>query len=221
MKLTLAKINDDPRIIGFIQQTEKVLKIEGFTEHGFRHAKLVSDRARTIAKEIGLTKREQELCAIGGYCHDMGNFLGRTQHHYWGALMFGELYLKEADPKETILIMQAIANHDKAEMKMSSPISAVVVLADKSDVHRNRVLTKSISKIKEDIHDRVNYATTSSKLGIDKKNKEIKLSLKIDTNFVSILEYFEIFTARMVYCRQSAEYLGYRFTLEINKLKLL
>lgn len=221
MKLTLAKINSDPRIVEFIKQSDKVLRIEGFTEHGFRHAKLVADRARTIAREIGLNKIEQELCAIAGYCHDMGSFLGRTQHHYWGSLIFGQLYLNDVDAKEIILIMQAIANHDKEEMKMSSPISAVVVLADKSDVHRERVLIKNISKIREDIHDRVNYATTGSKLGIDKKKKEIKLSLRIDTKFVPIMEYFEIFTARMVYCRKAAEYLGYKFTLEINKLKLL
>ncbi len=221
MEITLARINSDPRINEFIRQTEKALKVQGFTEHGFRHANLVASRARTVAQMIGLSKKEQELAAVAGYCHDMANFLGRTHHHYWGALLFGQLYLKDNNPKDVALVMQAIANHDKEEMKLSNPISAVLVLADKSDVHRERVSQVSASRLKVDIHNRVNYATIASKLGIDKKTKEIKLSLKIDTKIVPIMEYFEIFTQRMVYCRKAAEYLGYKFTLEINKFKLL
>ncbi|MDD4607038.1 MAG: HD domain-containing protein [Patescibacteria group bacterium] len=221
MKLTLQQVIQNPYVQEFINRTGEVLDVEDYTEHGFRHAKLVADRARTVAQVIGLSKSEQEMCAIAGYCHDMGNFLGRTQHHYWGAMLFSQLFLNQAEPHELGLIIQAIANHDKDEMKLSNKISAIVVLADKSDVHRSRVTTKLLNKIKHDIHDRVNYATTQSNLKIDAKKKEIKLSLKIDMQIVPIMEYFEIFTQRMVYCRKSAEYLGYDFTLEINKVKLL
>ena len=119
--------------------------------------------------------------------------------------------------------MQAIANHDKKkeDMNFASPVSAVVVLADKSDVHRSRVTAEVIEEIKADIHDRVNYATKLSQLKIDKGKKRITLTLKIDTNFVPIMEYFEIFTKRMVFCRKAAEYLGYDFGLVINKFRLL
>jgi len=75
--------------------------------------------------------------------------------------------------------------------------------------------------IKDDIHNRVNWAVTAGKLGIDKQKKRIILSLKIDTNFVPVMEYFEIFTDRMVYCRKAAKYLGYQFGLVINNFKLL
>ncbi|GAH33359.1 unnamed protein product [marine sediment metagenome] len=95
------------------------------------------------------------------------------------------------------------------------------VLADKSDVHRSRVTIKDMKKIKADIHGRVNYATKSSRLGINKRSKRITLSLKIDTNFVPLMEYFEIFTERMVYCRKAASYLGYKFGLVVNSIKLL
>jgi hypothetical protein len=47
------------------------------------------------------------------------------------------------------------------------------------------------------------------------------LVLKIDTNFVAVMEYFEIFTERMAYCRKAAEYLGYKFGLTVNGFKLL
>ena len=119
--------------------------------------------------------------------------------------------------------MQGLANHDKRteDVAFASPVSAVAILADKSDVHRSRVTIKSMKEIKSDIHDRVNYATTSSKIAVDKKKKQIILTLKIDTKFVPVIEYFEIFTNRMVFCRKAAEYLGYEFALVINKFKLL
>lgn len=220
--LDFTKVKNNPQVLEFIRQTKKALADIQYTEHGLDHVTLVADRARTVAREIGLSKTEQELSAIAAFCHDMGNFLGRTLHHCWGAILFHQVFSEE-DPKELTLIMQAIANHDDKgkEMKLASPISAVVVLADKSDVRRGRVMEKDMEKIKEDIHDRVNYAATDSKLGINKKSRLITLTLKIDTKFCPIMDYFEIFTERMVYCRESAKFLGYNFGLVINQFKLL
>ncbi len=218
--LTLFQVKNHPQILEFIHQTHLALIALQYTEHGLRHANLVARRSTLLAKEVGLSPRLQELSAISGFCHDMSNFLGRTQHHYWAALLFYQTFIGE-NPKELSLIMQAIANHDKEEMNFSNPISAVVVLADKSDVHRSRVLNKSLVKIKTDIHDRVNFAVTESKLEVDKKRKRIILRLKIDTKFCPVVEYFEIFTRRMTYCRKAAGYLGFKFNLIINNFRLL
>ena len=221
--ITLAKIKKNPQISEFITETENILAALSFTDHGFRHANLVAARARTIAKEIGLGPRERELAAIAGFCHDMGNFLSRSYHNYFGALLFQQVFSNDFEPKELVTIMQAIANHDKRQedMAFGSPVSAIVVLADKSDVHRSRVIVQTLEEIKADIHDRVNYATKTSHLKIDQKKKRITLTLKIDSNFVPIMEYFEIFTDRMVFCRKAAEFLGYKFGLVINKVRLL
>lgn len=219
--LTLAQVKKNPQILEFIKQTEIALAALGYTEHGLEHSELVADRTRTIAKEISLSRTEQELSAIAGFCHDMGSFLSRDEHHHLGALLFHQVFSKDFKPKEMALIMEAISNHDKEEMELSHSVPAVVVLADKSDVRRTRVLTKDINKIKRDIHDRVNYATKMSRLKIDKKKKRVTLTLKIDVNFVPIMEYFEIFTQRMTYCRKAAKYLGYQFGLVINNFKLL
>jgi len=99
-------------------------------------------------------------------------------------------------------------------------IAAVTIIADKSDVHRSRVLTKKMDKIRSDVHDRVNYAVTDNHLDVYPDKKIIKLSLTIDQKFTEVIEYFEIFTQRMVYCRTAANYLGYKFSLEVNKFKL-
>ena len=221
--ITLAEVKNNIQVSEFIRQTERVLADLSYTDHGFRHTNLVAARARKIAQAIGLNKQEEEMAAIAGYCHDMGNFLSRSFHNYFGALLFHQVFQNDFNPHELTTIMQAISNHDKRmeDMSFISPVSAIVVLADKSDVHRSRVIAKNIKEIKADIHDRVNYATRESSLSVDKKRKRITLTLRIDTNFVPIMEYFEIFTNRMVFCRKAAESLGYNFGLVINKFRLL
>lgn len=217
----LSKIKTSPMILEFIRESENALMALSFSEHGLRHSTLVSDRSRNIAYEIGLDEKEVELAAIAGFCHDIGNFVGRTSHHYWGALLFSQFFAGDFSPKELTWIMQAIANHDKDEMRFTNVISAIVVIADKSDVDRKRVIGKDMAEIRKDIHSRVNYATRDAHLKVDKKMKKIILTLKIDTNFVEIMEYFEIFTERMTYCRTAALYLGYDFDLVINNIALL
>ena len=219
--LSLNEIKNNPQIREFLRQTEKSLKASGYTEHGFNHGKLVAERAEKIAQEIGLPEKEQKLASIAGFCHDMASFISRTSHHYFGALLFHQVFQNDFSAKDLCRIMRAISMHDKDEMEFSDKISAVLILADKSDVRRSRVLVKKMDKIKADIHDRVNFATTSSRLLVDDKKKRIILILKIDSKFVPLMEYFEIFTDRMVYCREAAKFLGYQFGLIINNFKLL
>jgi len=221
--LTLNEVKKNPLIQEFIKRTEISLAELSYTDHGFRHSNLVAERAKIIARKIGLNKKDAELSAIAGFCHDMGNFLGRSYHNYLGALLFSQVFKNQCSPNDLAIIMQAISNHDerRGEIAFSTPVSAVVVLADKSDVHRSRVRVRVMDKIKADIHDRVNYGAKESKLRIDTKKKRITLALKIDTNFVPIMEYFEIFTERMVFCRKAAKYLNYNFGLIINNFKLL
>lgn len=181
----------------------------------------MAKRSKQLAKDTGLSEREQDLCAIAGFCHDMGNFLSRTNHHYWAALLFSQIFINEFDPKELTVLIQAISNHDRNEMRFTNKVSAITVLADKSDVHRSRVRQGNIEDVKNDLHDQVNYAVTKSVLQVDDIKKEIKLILEIDTNFSPVMKYFTIFTERMTYCREAADFLGYKFGLEINKFILL
>lgn len=220
---TLEDVKKNGQVLEFVKQTEGTLTALSFTDHGLRHSNLVAERAKELAKDIGLSQREQDLSEIAAFCHDIGNFLSRSHHNYFGALLFQQIFRDNFEPAEMAILMQAISNHDKQQEDISftSPIAAIVVLADKSDVHRSRVTVKDIEEIKKDIHDKVNYATTESEIKADSKKKTIDLNLKIDTNFCQIMEYFEIFTERMVYCRKAAEFLGYNFGLVINKTRLL
>jgi len=219
----MLKLEDVKRHSGVkecIRKSEQYLDYLGYTDHGSRHIGVVSDRAKSLAKNIGLSERDQELAAIAGYCHDMGNFLQRTEHCYTGALLFSQFFQSSDDISGVLEIMQAIANHDEHKYEIINKIGAILVLADKSDVHRSRVKDKSPENIKADIHDRVNYSVIDSSFRINKEKKEIILKLKIDTNITGAMEYFEIFNERMIFCRKAANFLNYKFVLVINNFKL-
>ena len=110
-------------------------------------------------------------------------------------------------------------HHDENTGTAVSDISAALILADKSDVHRDRVVNKNLSTF--DIHDRVNYAVTDADLIIDEKERKIKLKLTIDTTICPVLDYFEIFMQRTMMCKYAAKYLKIWFELIINDTKLL
>ncbi|MGB9877803.1 MAG: phosphohydrolase, partial [bacterium] len=57
-------------------------------------------------------------------------------------------------------------------------------------------------------------------LNVDKEAKKLRLELEIDTNQISIMEYFEIFLQRMLLCRRAADFLGCSFRLVVNNLEM-
>ena len=67
----------------------------------------------------------------------------------------------------------------------------------------------------------VNYSVERSVLRINEERNQIKLNLEIDTQYGSVMDYFEIFLQRMVLCRKAAEKLGLDFKLFINDHPIL
>ena len=225
--ITYEEIKNDEEIKILIETVERQLVELGYTEHGLRHVCLVAERASTILRELGYSERICELARIAGYMHDIGNAVNRNDHAHTGAYIAYNL-LKERgiDLKEAAEIMMAIGNHDEGTGTAVSPISAALILADKSDVHRTRV--RSGNKSRFDIHDRVNYAVEEAKIevvdapnGFHNCKKEVILRLKIDTEICPVIKYFEIFLQRMLMCKNAASYLGIWFHLEINGSTLL
>jgi metal-dependent HD superfamily phosphatase/phosphodiesterase len=219
--ISLSDVKKNGQVNVFINQTEKYLDALNFTDHGYRHVEVVSGRCINLAKKLKLDKRGQEICGIAGFCHDMGNFMGRTMHHYWSSILFSQIFANQMDPEDLAIVLQAIVSHDKDELKIVNKASAILIIADKSDVHRSRVKGMKYSKkIENDIHERVNFATTDNKLFLNSKKKEIVLQVKIDEKVAKPIEYFEIFNDRMSFCRIAAKFLGYNFALIINNFKL-
>lgn len=222
MDLTLSNIKQEPQIDIFLSETDQKLNAMEYTDHGRRHAKVVSDRAMMVARNVGLNENEIEYSGIAGYCHDMANFYDRKLHHYWAGIFLHQVLSDNTEDHEGLTaIVQAIANHDKDEARLTNNVSATLIIADKSDVHRDRVKQKNKDRIKEDIHNRVNYSVTRNDLDVNETTKMITLMIDLDTKFTPIMDYFEIFLHRMNYCRKAAEYLDYKFRLIINDIELL
>ena len=218
--ITLEDIKANKEIEELIIGSQKQLNALGYTEHSLRHISIVSDRAAQILKVLGYPERRIELAKIAGYMHDIGNCVNRVDHAHSGAILAYQI-LKEMgmDVAERTEIMMAIGNHDEQTGTAVSDISAALILADKSDVHRNRVVNSNMSTF--DKHDKVNYAVTDSKFKIDSEKRKVTLDLTIDTQICPVLDYFEIFMDRTMMSKYAAKYLNIWFELIINGTKLL
>ena len=217
--LTIDDIQEHPVLSSFIAQADRVMDGLGFTEHGFRHANLTGRIAFNVLTRLGHEERTAVLGAIAGYLHDVGNCVSRWGHGQIGAVLIHDVLREQMDLGELAPVMAAIGNHEEEFGMNAGPLSAAVILADKSDVHRSRV--RKADQIEFDIHDRVNYAAEQSFLRVDSEARTITLELTIDTSISHVMEYFEIFLGRMVMCRRAAERLECAFHLEINGAKLL
>ena len=146
--------------------------------------------------------------------------MNRIDHSQSGAVMaFRILDNLNCDPAEIATIVTAIGNHDEGTGQPVNAVAAALILADKSDVRRSRVRNQDPAMF--DIHDRVNYAVKKSQLKINEEHTLIKLKLSVDTNYGSVMDYFEIFMGRMLLCRKAAEKLGLQFKLMINEQQLI
>ena len=218
--ITIEDIKRNPTVITLVDRADRMLAQIGYTEHGNRHCSLAAKIAYNIMIRLGRGEHRAQLAAIAGYLHDIGNLINRDYHAQTAAVMaFSILKEMGMNIEDISEVIAAIGNHDEKDGFPVSDISAAVVLADKTDVHRSRV--RDSGQIKVDIHDRVNYAAESSFLKIDDKEKVACLEITIDTSISQVMEYFEIFLSRMLVCKRAAEYLGLKFELVINDNKLL
>ncbi len=218
-RITYKNIKESEEVNEYIRQGNEMLGVLGYTDHSIAHATIVATQSAKILETIGYSKRDVELCKIAGYMHDIGNCINRNDHAHNGALLSRNI-LKELgmDFHEISIIMNAIGNHDEATGTAVNAISAALIIADKTDVRRNRVR----NQIKEtfDKHDRVNYAVTSSNLTVQMDKKTILFEIELDESICSMIDYFEIFIQRMLMCKRAAEILGMRFKMVANKNKI-
>ena len=217
--ITFEEIKHNEKIRAFIKEAYNSLRNIGYTEHGFAHVGLVAERASYVLKELGYSDRDIELAKIASYMHDIGNIVNRKDHAQSGAVIaFRLLDNMGMEPSELAKIVTAIGNHDEGTGGAVNPIAAALILGDKTDVRRSRVSETDIAKF--DIHDKVNYSVISSELLFNKSKTELTLSLEIDTDISSVMDYFEIFLERMVMCKQACNYLGVTFALTVNGQKI-
>ncbi len=218
-KTDYKQIRENEEINLLIEKGNATLNELGYTEHSRKHASKTAETAGKILKELGYGKHKIELARIAGYMHDIGNSINRHDHAHSGAILAYQI-LKETDMplKDILVVSTAIGHHDEATGTAVDEVSAALILADKTDVRRNRVQNPNPASF--DIHDRVNYAALSSKLIIHKEKRIIQMELELDDSICTVMDYFEIFLKRMMMCRRAAERLDCKFKLMANGSKL-
>lgn len=210
------KQNEDARQM--INAANKALEVLGYTEHGLRHVGFVSKTAADILTALGYDQRTIELAQITGYLHDIGNLVNRVNHGITGATIVIPMLLKMGMPMDEIVrISTAIGNHEEQVGKPVSEITAALIIADKVDAHRSRVHKKIYDP--DDIHDRVNYSIKQNKVSVNKDDMTIMYDLIMDDNSC-VMDFFNIYFARMQFCQKAAAFLGCKFILTINGMQM-
>ena len=218
--MTYEQIKQHPEVVALLERGDYNLGVLGFTDHSMSHCVLVAERAAYILRKLGYDEHQEELAKIAGCMHDIGNAINRTHHAELGALLANDI-LKETDMTiaDRMTVISAIGSHDESTGSAKDSVSAALILADKTDVRRNRVRPQDAADF--DIHDRVNYAVTGTSLKVDPEQRKISLNLQVDEQICTMYDYFNIFLGRMMMCREAAQMLGASFRLTVNGSKVL
>jgi hypothetical protein len=218
--INIADIKSNDRITVLMEKANNYLGAMGAIVHDERHANQVSDVSYEILASLGFDRREAELAAIAGYLHDIGNVVTRYGHGPSGGILAYYLLTEIGMPPEEIaVIISAIGNHEEHTGNPVNNVSAAVILADKCDVDKSRVRKRDVATFTT--RDRVNFAVRKAALNVEAETRKVVLSLTIDTEICSVMDYFEIFMAKMLLCRRAASFLNSHFELVINGAKLI
>ena len=212
--ITLKDIQKNESIQALVHAGNRYLAAMGYTDHGPRHVGYVSKTASTLLRELGYSEREVELAAIAGWVHDVGNSVNRHDHGPNGAVLLYPI-LRETGMEITdvVEIITAVGNHEEQSGFISSPVSAALAIADKSDAHKSRV--RGGRPDPNDPHDRVNFAIQQNRVIVDNDRKVIRQELKMDDTS-SVLEFLSIYMSRITMCEKAAAFLDRHFELMIN-----
>jgi metal-dependent HD superfamily phosphatase/phosphodiesterase len=213
--ITLEDIRRSTELRTMIDAANDYLRQLGFTEHGPRHVGYVCRVAADVLRRLGYPEHQVELAAITGWVHDVGNCINRKEHGPNGAALLFPILRDMGMPIEDVLtIITAVGNHEEGYGRVSSPVSAALVIADKSDAHKSRVRAGHADP-EHDIHDRVNLSIQRNAVLVDPEKRIIRHELQMDESS-SVMEYLQIYMSRIVMCEEAAAYLGCGFDLVVN-----
>jgi metal-dependent HD superfamily phosphatase/phosphodiesterase len=218
--VTLERVVASPEVQAYLKAAHDNFAAIGYKEHGLRHAQLSANISGNVLKYLGYPERDVEFARVAGYLHDIGNAVAQTDHAQNGAILSLELLEDMGVPfSEMMPVISAIGSHEDKNIDPPSAVAAAVILGDKTDVSHTRVRSKDLAAL--DMHGRVNYACQRAFLRVNSDTRTITLELTIDTRVCPVMEYFEIFLARIKFCRNASKALNCTFELTINKDKFL
>ncbi|MDR1906402.1 MAG: HD domain-containing protein [Clostridiales bacterium] len=206
-------VKQNQEITELINASEKCLDVMNYTEHGLRHAMYVASVTEKILKKLGYGDKMSELGFIAGYMHDTGNSMNRNCHGHISAVLAYNILKEMGMPfKDINVVTAAIGNHEEETGTPVNPVSAALIIADKSDAHRTRVTQKYDPN---EIHDRVNHAIKKNVVYINPEKKTISGRIYMNSTS-SVMEYFAIYLSRISMSEKAAKLLECTFKLYIN-----
>jgi metal-dependent HD superfamily phosphatase/phosphodiesterase len=217
--LTFEAIKNNIEIQTYLEFTDKAFALVGCVEHGILHAMYSAEVAERVLKNLGYSAREQELAKIAAYVHDIGSMISKYDHDQSSAIMFLNILGEDAYNEDVFAVASAVGCHEDKSIAPVSPIVAALILGDKVDMRSERIRIKNLFYL--DKYSRVLAACRKIDLVVSKKNMTIILKLVIDVEMCSVMDYFEVFTARTNCCRKASNVLGCNFELYINEDKFL
>lgn len=176
-ELEYKEILKNEEVREFLRKGNENLGVLGYTDHSEKHCAIVSKRAGLILSKLGYSEHEIKLAQIAGAIHDIGNAVNRKNHGEYGAVLAYSILEKLGMPlQDRVIVASAIGNHDESTGGAVNAVSAALILADKTDVRRNRVRNKD--KASFDKHDRVNYAVTNAAVKVNAQKHLIMMLYK-------------------------------------------
>lgn len=178
--------------------------------HGRYHAEFVVDTIEYILKSLSYDSRTVELAKVAALLHDIGMITGRWEHARKSAVLSAVIFdgSDHLFPDEKKMLVQAIEDHDKGK-NISSVIGAALLIADKVDCSKNRVLPVGILR-----------ESTKNQLEIERVDSSVSDKLII-INFITtkdfskehyLMDYKKYYNLVL----KGAEYLGCTCQLQFN-----
>lgn len=131
---------NDKELNDLIDSINEINKDNLFNCHGRYHTHFVINTIEELLSSLNFDEYIIELGKIAGLLHDIGTINGKKGHAYRSSKMCIYFLDKTKLSQESKdIIVHAIKDHSNGN-EIDSPVGAALVLADKIDICKNRVL---------------------------------------------------------------------------------
>lgn len=131
---------NDKELNNIINSINKVNEDYLLACHGRYHTTFVIKMIENLLTKLNFDENIIELGKIAGLLHDIGTIDGKKGHAKRSTEMCGYFLDKTKLTQESKdIIIHAIADHSNGD-EINSPVGAALLLADKIDISKNRVL---------------------------------------------------------------------------------
>ena len=172
--MTYYDILNDDKIIEIYNQIE--IKTNYVISHGLIHVKNVLKLCKNIAKEVKLSNQNKKLLYIACVLHDVGRFYDNNMHNL-SSEKFAKEYLKnKLLPEEIDIVCNAIKYHsqESADFENMDSVAYCLILADKLDSSKTRLLKNLIYQAVEPKFDRLKFC---NKMEVKIINNELLINI--------------------------------------------